>query len=217
MYSSSVSLYAVASAISASVLPFLLISSIAKNSLFPPSIMSVPRPAMFVAIVIAPYLPACATISASFSWFLAFKTSCFNPSFLRSLLIFSEFSIDAVPTSTGCPFSCASFISSITALNLESSVLYIISLLSFLITGKFVGIVTTSRLYISLNSLSSVIAVPVIPANLSYILKKFWNVIVASVFDSSAILTCSLASIAWCNPVRISSSFHYTTCKFINY
>ena len=129
----------------------------------------------------------------------------------------SEFSIDAVPTSTGCPFSCASFISSITALNLESSVLYIISLLSFLITGKFVGIVTTSRLYISLNSLSSVIAVPVIPANLSYILKKFWNVIVASVFDSSAILTCSLASIAWCNPVRISSSFHYTSCKFINY
>ena len=35
-----------------------LISCFAKYSLLPPSIMSVPRPAMFVAIVTAPYLPA---------------------------------------------------------------------------------------------------------------------------------------------------------------
>ena len=35
--------------------------------------MSVPRPAMLVATVTAPSLPAWATISASFSWFLAFS------------------------------------------------------------------------------------------------------------------------------------------------
>ena len=60
---------------------------------------------MFVAIVTAPNLPACATISASFSCDLAFNTSCFIPSFLRILLNFSDFSIETVPTSTGCPFS----------------------------------------------------------------------------------------------------------------
>ena len=41
----------------------------------PPSLMSVPRPAMLVAMVTAPERPACATISASFSWYLAFSTS----------------------------------------------------------------------------------------------------------------------------------------------
>ena len=42
-------------------------SVLARYSALPPSMMSVPRPAMFVAIVTAPNLPAWATISASFS------------------------------------------------------------------------------------------------------------------------------------------------------
>ena len=43
---------------------------------------------------------------------------------------------------------------------------------------------------------SSVSAVPVIPAFLSNLLKKFWNVIVASVLLSRFTFTCSFASIA---------------------
>ena len=46
------------------------------NSALPPSRMSVPRPAMLVAIVTVPRRPACATISASCSWYFAFRTSC---------------------------------------------------------------------------------------------------------------------------------------------
>ena len=40
------------------------------------SLMSVPRPAMLVATVMAPRRPASAMISASLSWFLALKTVC---------------------------------------------------------------------------------------------------------------------------------------------
>ena len=43
-------------------------------SKLPPNTISVPRPAMFVAIVTAPGRPASATICASFSWNLAFNT-----------------------------------------------------------------------------------------------------------------------------------------------
>ena len=120
---SSVSLNAVAWIICSSEYPNFLISSLAKYSLFPPSIISVPRPAMFVAIVTAPYLPACAIISASFSWYFAFKTSCFIPSFRNKSLNFSDFSIEIVPTKTGWPFSWLCFISLITALNLALSFL----------------------------------------------------------------------------------------------
>ena len=49
------------------------------NSGLPPRMMSVPRPAMLVAIVTAPRRPAWATISASRSWYLAFKTWCGIP------------------------------------------------------------------------------------------------------------------------------------------
>ena len=55
------------------------IESLAKNSGLPPSKISVPRPAIFVAIVTAPTRPAWAIISASFKWFLAFKTLCLMP------------------------------------------------------------------------------------------------------------------------------------------
>ncbi len=60
---------------------------------------------MLVAIVIAPLRPARATISASRSWCLAFKTSCLMPSLRKNLEIASDFSIDAVPTRTGCPLA----------------------------------------------------------------------------------------------------------------
>ena len=39
-----------------------------------PSLISVPRPAIFVAIVTAPAFPASATISASRWWYFAFNT-----------------------------------------------------------------------------------------------------------------------------------------------
>ena len=43
-------------------------------------------------------------------------------------------------------------------------------------------------------------AVPVMPQILSYSLKKFCSVIVASVWFSSLTRTPSLASTAWCKP-----------------
>src|SRR5215213_375390 len=51
-----------------------------------------------------------------------------------------------------------------------------------------------------MNSSASVAAVPVIPESLSYCLKKFWMVIVATVWFSSRISTPSLASMAWWSP-----------------
>ena len=75
---------------------------------FPPSLMSTPRPAMLVAIVTPPRRPACAMISPSRSWFLAFNTSCGMPSCLKCAERISFFSTDTVPTKTGCPFSCNS-------------------------------------------------------------------------------------------------------------
>ena len=86
----------------------------AMNSALPPSRMSVPRPAMFVAIVTAPLRPACATISASCAWYFAFSTTCLfdaaagrRPALQprRSSIVDSrsDFSIDTVPTSTGRP------------------------------------------------------------------------------------------------------------------
>ena len=77
--------------------------------------MSVPRPAMLVAIVTEPLRPACATNSASCAWYFAFSTTCLStpppvvvPRFSprRSSIVdsFSDFSIDTVPTSTGRPF-----------------------------------------------------------------------------------------------------------------
>ena len=80
-------------------------SVFARYSEFPPRIISVPRPAMFVAIVTALYLPACAMISASFSWYLAFNTWCGILALSNNLLNLSDLSIDTVPTRTGCPFS----------------------------------------------------------------------------------------------------------------
>ena len=69
-----------------------------------PSLMSVPRPAMFVAMVTAPRWPACATISASCWWYLAFSTLCLMPRALEHAAQQSrETSTEIVPTSTGWP------------------------------------------------------------------------------------------------------------------
>ena len=151
---------------------------------------------MFVAIVTAPICPASATISASNSWNLALSTLCGIPRFLRSSLTSSEDSIVIVPTRTGCPILYDSATSSATALSFSLFVLYTTSLWSIRCTGRFVGTSTTSIPYMSRNSFSSVIAVPVIPDFLLYLLKKFWNVIVASVLLSLLTFTCSFASIA---------------------
>ncbi len=85
--------------------------------------MSVPRPAMFVAMVTAPLRPACAMICASFSWNLAFRTACLMPRLWSRALSSSDFSIEMVPTRTGCPVLWCAMMSSITALNLAFSVL----------------------------------------------------------------------------------------------
>ena len=76
-------------------------NSCASTSGLPPSRMSVPRPAMFVAIVTAPLRPACATIEASRSWFFALSTSCLMPRLESKRLKRSELSIETVPTRQG--------------------------------------------------------------------------------------------------------------------
>jgi hypothetical protein len=59
-----------------------------------------------VEIVIAPFSPACLTISASLAWFFAFKISKLNPLFLNNELNSSESSTLVVPINIGCPFAC---------------------------------------------------------------------------------------------------------------
>ena len=78
---------------------------------------------MLVATVTAPSLPAWATISASFSWFLAFSTLWRMPSRVRRRERVSFFSMETVPTSTGWPFSWHSFTCAMTARYLPSMVL----------------------------------------------------------------------------------------------
>ena len=81
----------------------------------PPKTISVPRPAMLVAIVTTPGRPASSTIWASRSCCLAFNTLCLIPSLSKSLLSASEFSIEVVPNNTGCWRLLHSLISSIMA------------------------------------------------------------------------------------------------------
>ena len=118
----------------------------ARMSGLPPSTMSVPRPAMLVATVTAPGRPAWATISASCSWCFALSTWCFTPRRCRSWERYSERSTEVVPTSTGWFLATRSTISSTTAANLASWVLYTRSVRSSRWLGRLVGIVTTSSL-----------------------------------------------------------------------
>ena len=60
---------------------------------------------MFVAIVTAPARPASMMISASRSWFFAFRTLCGMPCRVMSCERCSDTSTEIVPTSTGWPIS----------------------------------------------------------------------------------------------------------------
>ena len=111
-----------------------------------PSLMSVPRPAMLVAMVTVPGLPASATMSASFWCNLAFSTLCLIFTRVSIRLNNSEVSTEVVPTSTGLPFFTRSSISLMTALNFSRFVLYTRSSRSSRTTGRLVGITTTSSL-----------------------------------------------------------------------
>ena len=88
-----------------------------------PSLMSVPRPAMFVAITTAPGSPAFSTMCASRSCCFAFSTSWSMPFRRSSAARYSDFSIEVVPTSTGRPCPCISAISSTTAPNFAFSLM----------------------------------------------------------------------------------------------
>ena len=72
-----------------------------------PSLMSTPRPAMFVAIVTAPGWPASLMISASRSCCFAFRTLCGMPCRSSSCERCSETSTEIVPTRTGWPLLVA--------------------------------------------------------------------------------------------------------------
>src|ERR1035438_8229000 len=114
-------------------------ASLVMNSALPPSRISVPRPAMLVETVTVPLRPACATMLASRSWFLAFSTSWRTPIFFRMPDSFSDFSTEMVPTSTGCPLEWSSLISLAALRNFSSSVRYTTSWFSLRIIGWLVG------------------------------------------------------------------------------
>ena len=78
--------------------------------------MSVPRPAILVAIVTTPLFPASATISASFLWSFAFKTLWWTFLLVNILESNSEISTEVVPIKTGLPEFDNSVTHSITAL-----------------------------------------------------------------------------------------------------
>ena len=102
--------------------------------------MSVPRPAMLVAIVTAPRRPARETISASCWWNLALRTVWMTPARLSIRERTSEASTLVVPTRTGWPRLFAASISRRTALYLSRRALKITSFLSMRMQGLFVGI-----------------------------------------------------------------------------
>ena len=113
-------------------------------SKLPPRTISVPRPAILVAIVTAPGRPASATTSASRSCCFALSTLWLMPRRLSSADKSSELSIDAVPTNTGWPRSMQSTTSSTMALYFSGNVRNIRSLRSSLTIGLCVGTTTTS-------------------------------------------------------------------------
>ena len=85
-----------------------------------PSLMSVPRPAMFVETVTRPRRPAAATMSASSSMWLALRIWCSMPSEVNSAERCSDLSIERVPMSTGRPSACKRETSCATASHLAS-------------------------------------------------------------------------------------------------
>ncbi|MNY10976.1 hypothetical protein D3C86_1439810 [compost metagenome] len=87
------------------------------------NLISVPRPAMFVAIVTTPGFPASSTICASCLCIFAFNTLCVTPLIFSIRLNNSEISTDVVPIRTGLPACDNCVTSSITALNFSRVVL----------------------------------------------------------------------------------------------
>ena len=99
-------------------------SAAAMNSGLPPSMMSVPRPAMLVATVTAPLRPGLGDDLRLPLVLLGVQHLVRDAALARACAErFSDFSTLMVPTSTGWPFSCRSAMSSTTASNLASSVL----------------------------------------------------------------------------------------------
>ena len=107
--------------------------------------MSVPRPAMFVAIVTAPGRPASATTSDSLLCCFAFSTLCVMPRRLSIRDSVSDTSTFVVPTSTGSSILWSRSISSMIALNFSRFVRKMRSSRSSLTTGRLVGMTMTSR------------------------------------------------------------------------
>ena len=182
---------------------FFFQSSSDWSSFLPPKTISVPLPAIFVAIVTIPGLPAFAITSASFSCCFAFKIWWEIFFSFKSLETCSDDSTETVPTKIGADFFLSDSISSISAKYFAFFVRKTKSFRSSLIMGTLVGIITTSKPYICLNSTASVSAVPVMPDKLSKSLKKFWKVVDANVCDSLWIGTFSLHSRAWWTPSLI--------------
>ncbi len=110
-----------------------------------PSLMSVPRPAMFVAIVTDPGWPASATIWDSRLCCFAFRTLWPIPRRLSMRESVSETSTFVVPTRTGSSMALSRSISSMSALYFSRLVLKIRSSRSSRITGSLVGMTKTSR------------------------------------------------------------------------
>ncbi len=106
--------------------------------------MSVPRPAMLVAIVTAPRWPARETISASCWWNFAFRTVWMIPVRRSMRESTSEDSTLVVPTRTGWPRLLAASISRTTAVYLSRRVLKMESFLSVRMQGWLVGITWTA-------------------------------------------------------------------------
>ena len=84
--------------------------------------MSVPRPAMLVAMVTAPGRPAWAMTCDSRSCCLAFSTWCAIFALASCPEKCSELAIEVVPTSTGWPRATHSRTSSITASDFSAAV-----------------------------------------------------------------------------------------------
>ena len=108
------------------------------------SFMSVPRPAILVAIVTALNCPAFATIAASISGFFAFSTLWAMPFFRSISDKISETSIVSVPTKIGWPFLWIFRTLFTIAAYFSALVLYTESLRSFRMIGRLVGIWITS-------------------------------------------------------------------------
>ena len=114
------------------------------SSFFPPKTISVPRPAIFVAIVTTPGFPAFAITSASLSWCFALSIWWLILDFFKKLDTSSDDSTETVPINTGPLFLVIASTSLINALYFADFVKNTKSLLSFLTIGLFVGITTTS-------------------------------------------------------------------------